>query len=91
VAALAFGAGLVYLGYRAKKKVEAIQQAYTHDDQTGTSGASTGDTSSLPPLPGSTVFSTKPNIPSSPASSTGTQLKSICIWKIAAPELAVIF
>jgi outer membrane protein OmpA-like peptidoglycan-associated protein len=53
LAALAFGAGLVYLGYRAKQKVEAIQHAYQHDDQAGTSGAATRKTSSFPPLPDS--------------------------------------
>jgi len=53
LAALAFGAGLVYLGYRAKKTVEAVQKVYSHDDNAGTSGAAPGKTTGLPPLPDS--------------------------------------
>ncbi len=51
LAALAFGTGLVYLGYRAKQKVEAIQQAHEQDGQPEASGSAAGKTSSLPPLP----------------------------------------
>jgi Double zinc ribbon len=53
VAALAFGSGLLCLGYQAKKKLEAIQQPYKHDDNTGASGAATDKTNGPPLLPDS--------------------------------------
>ena len=49
--ALAFGAGLAYLGYRTRKKVEVVRQAYKHDDLAGMIGAVTGKNSSPQPLP----------------------------------------
>lgn len=43
--------GAVYIGYRAKKKVEAVQQAYKKDDLGGVLGALTGKESTPQPLP----------------------------------------
>jgi outer membrane protein OmpA-like peptidoglycan-associated protein len=48
--ALAFGAGLVYLGYVAKKRVAAVQQAYKHDDVAGMINAAKGESDKPQPL-----------------------------------------
>jgi outer membrane protein OmpA-like peptidoglycan-associated protein len=48
---LAFGAGLAYVGYLAKKKVTAVQQAYKRDDLAGMVGAVTGESAKPQPLP----------------------------------------
>jgi hypothetical protein len=49
--ALAFGAGLVYLGFRAKKKVAAVEQAYKQDDPAGMIDAVKGQADKPQPLP----------------------------------------
>lgn len=66
MAALALGAGVAYLGYRAKKKVEAVKQAYKNDDLAGIVGAVIGKDSSPQPLPNWKPAS--PELLSSPAS-----------------------
>lgn len=48
---LAFGAGVVYLGFRAKKKVAAVEQAYKHDDLSGMISAVKGQEDKPQPLP----------------------------------------
>lgn len=48
---LAFGAGLVYLGFRAKKKVAAVEEAYKHDDLSGMINAVKGQEEKPQPLP----------------------------------------
>lgn len=51
VGGLALAGGVVYLGFRAKQKVEAVQQAYKHDDLTGMINALKGQDDKPQPLP----------------------------------------
>jgi outer membrane protein OmpA-like peptidoglycan-associated protein len=51
LAGLAIGAGLMYVGYVAKKRVSAVQQAYKHDDLTGMIAAASGQENKPQPLP----------------------------------------
>lgn len=50
-AGIAIGAGLIYVGYVAKKRVSAVQQAYKHDDVAGMIAAATGQENKPVPLP----------------------------------------
>jgi outer membrane protein OmpA-like peptidoglycan-associated protein len=49
--ALAIGVGLAYVGYIAKKRVTAAQQAYKHDDLGGMIAAVAGKSNKPQPLP----------------------------------------
>jgi len=66
---LAFGAGLASLGYVAKKKVTAVQQAYKKGDVAGMVNAVTGESSKpepppdWKPAPASLIFSPESKIP----------------------------
>jgi outer membrane protein OmpA-like peptidoglycan-associated protein len=51
LAGLALAGGLMYVGYVAKKRVSAVQQAYKHDDLAGMVAAATGQESKPQPLP----------------------------------------
>jgi len=48
---LAIGAGLMYVGYVAKKRVSAVQQAYKNNDVAGMVAAATGKENKPQPLP----------------------------------------
>ena len=51
LAGLGLAGGLMYVGYVAKKRVSAVQQAYKHDDLAGMLAAATGQESKPQPLP----------------------------------------
>ena len=51
VGGIAIGAGLVYVGLVAKKRVSAVQEAYKHDDLAGMVAAATGQENKPTPLP----------------------------------------
>lgn len=51
LAGLALAGGLMYVGYVAKKRVSAVQQAYKHDDLAGMVAAATGQENKPQPLP----------------------------------------
>ena len=51
LAGLAIGAGLIYVGQVAKKRVSAVQQAYQKDDLAGMIAAASGQENKPQPLP----------------------------------------
>src|SRR5579864_4995504 len=51
LAGLALAGGLMYVGYVAKKRVSAVQQAYKHDDLAGMIAAAGGQENKPQPLP----------------------------------------
>jgi len=51
LAGLVLAGGLMYVGYVAKKRVSAVQQAYKHDDLAGMLAAASGQENKRQPLP----------------------------------------
>ena len=68
---LAVAAGVVYLGYKAKKRVDAVQQAYQHNDLGGMIGAATGQ--SIKPEPPPNWKPASPQVLAAPSSKVPLQ------------------